>query len=144
MYLQSWALYAAQECKRVCPNYERSYANTNKHSNIKLTNKPAETIKIFIYKKVEILFAPTKWLWPTKFKKSRIFKFLISLTKTDKKLHTKNFRMIVQVVWKIYKKMIGSSAFLLPISTIGLRQGQASTKASWILVVLGGISCYQG
>ena len=27
-------LYAAQECKRVWPNYKRSYVNINKHSNI--------------------------------------------------------------------------------------------------------------
>lgn len=30
--------------------------------------------------------------------------FLIFLTKTDKKLDTENFRMILQEVWKIYKK----------------------------------------
>ena len=31
--------------------------------------------------------------------------FLIFLAETDKKLDTENFRMIVQVVWKIYEKL---------------------------------------
>ena len=28
-------LYTTQEYEKVCPNYERSYVNINKHSNIK-------------------------------------------------------------------------------------------------------------
>ena len=31
--------------------------------------------------------------------------FLIFLTEMDKKLGTENFRMILQVVWKIYKEL---------------------------------------
>ena len=30
---------------------------------------------------------------------------MIFLTKTDKKFDTENFRMIAQVIWKIYKKL---------------------------------------
>ena len=39
------------------------------------------------------------------FRKSNIFKFLIFLTKRDKKSATENFGMIVEVVWKIYKRL---------------------------------------
>ena len=70
---------------------------------------------IFIYKNVEIYSHPfAKWLWSVEFTKSKNSKFLIFLTKTDNKLDTENFRMIVQVVWKVYKKTIGGRAFLPP------------------------------
>ena len=49
MFLLPKVLYAAQENTRVWPNYKRSYVNIKKHSNIRqLTNKPIETIKIFM------------------------------------------------------------------------------------------------
>ena len=44
-------------------------------------------------------------MWPVEFTKSESFKFLVFLTETDKKLDTKNLRMAVRVVWKIYKKL---------------------------------------
>ena len=45
------------------------------------------------------------WVWPAEFWKSKIFQFLIFLIKTDKKLDTQIFRMIVKVAWKIHKKL---------------------------------------
>ena len=58
------------------------------------TNKLTETVKIFRY------------MWPVEFRKSKIFIFFfIFLTKIDKKLDTKNFRMIVGVVCKICKNL---------------------------------------
>ena len=35
MFLLPKVLYATQECKRVWPNYKRSYININKHSHIR-------------------------------------------------------------------------------------------------------------
>ena len=57
-----------------------------------------------MYKKVKFYSHPcAKWVWPVEFMESKIFKFLIFLTETDKKLDTGNFRMIVQV--KIIKRL---------------------------------------
>ena len=39
------------------------------------------------------------------------------MTETGKKLDTENFRMIVEVVLRIYKKIIGGRAFLPLVST---------------------------
>ena len=62
-------------------------------------------------------------MWPVKFRKSKILKSLFFLTETDKKLDTENFRMIVQMVWKIYmyKKDVGGRAFCPLSALIGLK-----------------------